>query len=123
MNKKQKRDATCKFCGKHRTVEYWEEDGMDFYGHARGNINSGIIDEGCDCSFGKLARSKVSIKPMCINCKSYKSGCCINEKMLKKLTGMFDMGDKLRVNKPECKCEYYEINFNVFADCIKGDRK
>ena len=116
MTKNRQEEIVCIFCGKHREVTYWEDDGIDFYGHARGHADSGLIDDGCDCEFGRLARNKVSMKPMCLNCGAYKDGFCTNKMQLGKLKGMFDMGDKLKVNKPELKCPYYELNINIFKE-------
>ena len=81
----------CLFCGKEREIEIFEEDGMDWLGHHRGQKGSRIVDDGCDCLFGRIEHDKQEIKKMCRNCEFYTVGNCVNEDMVKEVSSFFSI--------------------------------
>ena len=120
MEKVTKHKIRCRFCGKERTYTVVEDDGMDWLGHHRGGFECRTVDDGCSCDLGRIEKQKQKLHKMCLNCQHYKSPCCTNKKMLDKMSGVFQMPEKLVVKKPENKCEFWELNLEIFrnlTDC------
>lgn len=116
MEFREKEKRTCVFCGKEREVEVICDDGVDFYGHQRSRYTHQVIDDGCDCQFGKLNQAK--IKSMCMNCKFQREGYCTNEKTLNDVSAIFDVGEKLLIKNKKSKCRNWSMNYEVFEDVI-----
>lgn len=110
----------CPFCGHMLQRWYYYDDGVDYYGHARGTASSGIRTEECCCQYSK--RVKIPpVKPMCVNCKYYNDEKCTNEKLLKRVVsfGKLQVTDKIEDVRDHCM--YYELNSEIFTQLIDKD--
>lgn len=105
--------VTCVFCGRTRRITHQSDDGLDYDGHKRGRAESWTFDMGCECPLGKIEHEKTTIKPMCLNCISFRDGCCNNTEALKKISGMFDVGRRVLVKHPEKTCENHVLNEKI----------
>lgn len=118
MKQETTRYKICRFCGKGRMMVDVIDDGMDFYGHARGNTSHETIDAGCDCPFGRIEKKKQKIKKMCLNCK-YRSGDdCKNKDKIQQMNGLFVMPKELRINNKSLCCEFWENDLSIFKDLL-----
>ena len=123
MTEKTPYTVVCPFCGRERTVTNVHDDGMDYLGHARGQVSNYKLDNGCDCPLGKLVHEKVAIRWMCYNCNDFKAGQCTNKAMLDEVNGMFQMPPELKVKHPDKCCAYWSLNLEIFKDLLKEDNK
>lgn len=118
MENRTIKKVTCNFCGKTRDVTYVEDDGCDFYGHSRGRAENYVIDKGCDCKLGRIEKQKQTIKKMCLNCTYCDGTYCKNREIIKKVSGMFNMPQKLEVIDMTKKCEEWKLNMDIFKALI-----
>lgn len=108
----------CPFCGESRIIRTVQDNGMDYMGHARGKVECYTYDDGCSCVLGRFAHEQVGIKKMCYNCKFYKGGSCDCEEMLKEVSAVFEMPEKLKIRHPERKCNHWIINLEIFRKLV-----
>lgn len=111
----------CPFCGKKRTIKKVEDDGTDHLGHFRKSPHCYMVDEGCTCTLGKIAKNKVPIKKMCHNCLYLSGEICTCKGILDSMSGMFQMPSELKVNHPDKCCKYWKINLNIFNLLFKNE--
>lgn len=113
--------VVCPFCGNPRTIRTVQDDGVDYMGHARGKVECYTEDDGCTCPFGRLEQGQYSIKKMCYNCKFYEGGSCDCEEMLKEVSSIFEMPEKLKIKHPERRCNHWSINLEIFRKLVNAE--
>lgn len=111
-------EETCKFCGKTRIYNVYIHGDDDEDGRAYG-IYETKDDDGCDCIFGKMLhnKEKVTIKPMCMNCKYNVCLKCTNKEMLEEMSKTFNVRQLGIKDKTYC-CKHYKMKEDIFDELI-----
>lgn len=129
MKKRNEIKAICPFCGMEYTryIEF-TDDGVNWEGHGNSNPSYSRSEVMfCCCGAEKRMREMLQkVKPMCYNCKYYKSSfdgsipfceCKENIKMIQDVSEIFDINmDCIALKHPERCCKNYKLDLSKLVD-------